>query len=80
MALARSGSSLRCAQAHEVMRFQLQTASEAGVKQHSNVGLQVALRCKCKLYCSERKRGVMECLDMPGEASTMRSIAAQASV
>ena len=36
--------------------------------QHSNVGLQVAMRCKCKLYCSERKRGVMECLDMPGEA------------
>ena len=35
--------------------------------QHSNVGLQVAMRCKCKLYCSERKRGVMECLDMPGE-------------
>ena len=29
--------------------------------------VQVARRCNIKLYCSERKRGVMECLDMPGE-------------
>jgi hypothetical protein len=29
--------------------------------------MQVARRCNIKLYCSERKRGVMECLDMPGE-------------
>ena len=29
--------------------------------------VQVARRCNIQLYCSERKRGVMECLDMPGE-------------
>ena len=27
---------------------------------------QVARRCKCKLYCTERKLGMMQCLDMPG--------------
>ena len=32
-----------------------------------HVFLQVARRCKCRLYCSDRKRAVMECLDMPGE-------------
>ena len=38
-----------------------------GLMPDAGMHVQVARRCNIKLYCSERKRGVMECLDMPGE-------------
>ena len=46
---------------------QVPAAAVKGLMPDAGMHVQVARRCNIKLYCSERKRGVMECLDMPGE-------------